>query len=151
MGGSIRSRRGEWSERRPYAPPTLLVDLYELTMAESYVREALADLPATFQLLCRHPPMASSRLSGMLSGTAEELSDGARSTRTPSDVIVIGGHWPGDPRRTSRILTVLGRAGKERYRVRWDDGHTAIYYPNSDVVIQHVNNQKAGRFSPAAR
>ena len=67
------------------------------------------------------------------------------------DVIVIGGHWPGNPRRTGRILKVLGRAGKEHYRVRWDDGHTAIYYPNSDVVIQHVNNQKAGRFSPAAR
>jgi Domain of unknown function (DUF1918) len=67
------------------------------------------------------------------------------------DVIVIGGHWPGNPRRTGWILKVLGRAGKEHYRVRWDDGHTAMYYPNSDVVIQHINNQKTGRFSPAAR
>jgi nicotinate phosphoribosyltransferase len=56
MGGSIRSRREESRERHVYAPPTLLVDLYELTMAESYVREALADLPATFQLLCRQLP-----------------------------------------------------------------------------------------------
>lgn len=42
--------------RRPYAPPALLVDLYELTMGESYVREGLADLPATFQLFCRRLP-----------------------------------------------------------------------------------------------
>lgn len=58
MRGSIRSSRQERAgrERRLYAPPALLVDLYELTMAESYVREALADLPATFQLFCRRLP-----------------------------------------------------------------------------------------------
>lgn len=34
----------------------LLVDLYELTMAESYVAEGLAERPATFQLFCRSLP-----------------------------------------------------------------------------------------------
>jgi nicotinate phosphoribosyltransferase len=34
----------------------LLVDLYELTMGESYVAEGLADHPATFQLFCRTLP-----------------------------------------------------------------------------------------------
>jgi nicotinate phosphoribosyltransferase len=33
------------------------VDLYELTMGESYVREGIADLPATFQLFCRQLPV----------------------------------------------------------------------------------------------
>jgi nicotinate phosphoribosyltransferase len=36
--------------------PALLVDLYELTMAESYVREGIADRPATFELFCRTLP-----------------------------------------------------------------------------------------------
>jgi hypothetical protein len=34
----------------------LLVDLYELTMGESYVAEGIAERPATFQLSCRHLP-----------------------------------------------------------------------------------------------
>jgi nicotinate phosphoribosyltransferase len=34
----------------------LLVDLYELTMAESYLAEGLADCTATFQLTCRRLP-----------------------------------------------------------------------------------------------
>ncbi len=34
----------------------LFVDLYELTMGESYVAQGLAERPATFQLFCRHLP-----------------------------------------------------------------------------------------------
>ena len=34
----------------------LFVDLYELTMAESYLAEGLAERQATFQLTCRHLP-----------------------------------------------------------------------------------------------
>jgi nicotinate phosphoribosyltransferase len=38
------------------AVDALLVDLYELTMAESYVAEGMDELPATFQLFCRTMP-----------------------------------------------------------------------------------------------
>ena len=38
------------------APPALLVDLYELTMGESYLAQGMAERPATFQLFCRHLP-----------------------------------------------------------------------------------------------
>ena len=34
----------------------LLVDLYELTMSESYVAQGIDELPATFQLFCRSLP-----------------------------------------------------------------------------------------------
>ena len=34
----------------------LLVDLYELTMGESYVREGIAERTATFELFCRRLP-----------------------------------------------------------------------------------------------
>jgi nicotinate phosphoribosyltransferase len=36
--------------------PALLVDLYELTMGESYVAQDLAERPATFELFCRRLP-----------------------------------------------------------------------------------------------
>jgi nicotinate phosphoribosyltransferase len=38
------------------ARSALLLDLYQLTMAESYVAEGLAERPATFSLTCRHLP-----------------------------------------------------------------------------------------------
>jgi nicotinate phosphoribosyltransferase len=41
---------------RPGATPALLVDLYELTMGESYLAEGIADTPATFELFCRTLP-----------------------------------------------------------------------------------------------
>jgi nicotinate phosphoribosyltransferase len=44
------------ADGRPAGTPALLVDLYELTMAESYVREGIADRPATFELFCRTLP-----------------------------------------------------------------------------------------------
>ena len=36
--------------------PALLVDLYELTMGESYLAQGLAERPATFELFCRTLP-----------------------------------------------------------------------------------------------
>jgi nicotinate phosphoribosyltransferase len=44
------------ADGRPAGTPALLVDLYELTMAESYVAEGIADAPATFELFCRTLP-----------------------------------------------------------------------------------------------
>jgi nicotinate phosphoribosyltransferase len=38
------------------SPPALLVDLYELTMARSYVAEGIAESPATFELFFRRLP-----------------------------------------------------------------------------------------------
>lgn len=56
------------------------------------------------------------------------------------DLIVVGGHRVGEPRRTGEILEVLGTPGHEHYRVQWDDGHEAIFYPGADAVIQHIEH-----------
>jgi nicotinate phosphoribosyltransferase len=37
-------------------PPAMLADLYELTMAQSYLVEGMAETPATFSLFARHLP-----------------------------------------------------------------------------------------------
>jgi nicotinate phosphoribosyltransferase len=36
--------------------PALLLDLYQLTMGESYLAQRIAERPATFQLSCRRLP-----------------------------------------------------------------------------------------------
>jgi nicotinate phosphoribosyltransferase len=48
----VRQARGTPS----WLPGALLLDLYELTMAESYLAEDMADLPATFSLFVRRLP-----------------------------------------------------------------------------------------------
>jgi nicotinate phosphoribosyltransferase len=50
----------------------LLVDLYELTMGESYLAEQMAERPATFQLFCRHLPAGWGHL--LMAGLDEVLA-----------------------------------------------------------------------------
>ena len=65
------------------------------------------------------------------------------------DVIVIEGHHVGDSRRAGEILEVLGSAGHEHYRVRWDDDRETVVYPSSDATIRKRETvqdaAKAGR------
>jgi len=34
------------------------------------------------------------------------------------------------------ILEVLGDPGREHFRVRWEDGHEAIFFPGEDAVVR---------------
>jgi hypothetical protein len=52
------------------------------------------------------------------------------------DQIVIHGHRLGEPARTGEILEVLAAAGNEHYRVRWDDGREALFYPGDDAIVR---------------
>ena len=54
------------------------------------------------------------------------------------DLVVISGHRVGEPERIGEILAVLDVAGRERYRVRWEDGHESIFFPGSDALIRHA-------------
>lgn len=56
------------------------------------------------------------------------------------DLIVIHGHRVGESGRTGEILEVLGTAGHEHYRVRWEDGHEAVFYPGGDAVVRHAEH-----------
>lgn len=58
------------------------------------------------------------------------------------DLIVIEGRGLAKPRRVGEILEVLGAAGHAHYRVRWDDGHEAVFYPGGDAVIQPAPHPK---------
>lgn len=56
--------------------PATLVDLYELTMGQSYLAEGLADRPATFQVSCRTLPPGWGYL---IAAGVEELIDALES------------------------------------------------------------------------
>jgi hypothetical protein len=51
------------------------------------------------------------------------------------DRIEITGHAVGDAPRSGEITEVLGEAGHEHFRVRWEDGHDSISFPAEDAVI----------------
>jgi hypothetical protein len=52
------------------------------------------------------------------------------------NVIDLGGHRARGAHRTGEILEVMGGAGHEHYRVRWEDGRETIFYPAGDVTIR---------------
>lgn len=48
----------------------------------------------------------------------------------------------GRPSRRGKVVELLGSAGHEHYRVRWDDQHESIVYPSDGVIIA---TRSAGR------
>jgi len=50
----------------------------------------------------------------------------------------------GQPARRGQIVELLGRAGHEHYRVRWDEQHESIVYPADGIVItpQHARHRR---------
>jgi Domain of unknown function (DUF1918) len=63
----------------------------------------------------------------------------------PGDEIVVAGHAVGQAQRTAVIEEVLGEAGHERFRVRWDDGHESVLSPGDDAVIHRPERTGARR------
>lgn len=54
------------------------------------------------------------------------------------DLIEIHGHRLGEHSRFGEILEVLGAAGHEHYRVRWEDDRESIFTPGNDATIRHA-------------
>ena len=64
----------------------------------------------------------------------------------PGDVIVIEGHRVGEGRRVGEVVEVLGTAPRAHYRVRWDDGHESLFYPEAgDATIKHHDRSRVRR------
>jgi hypothetical protein len=61
----------------------------------------------------------------------------------PGDWIEIHGHVQGEAPRSALVLEVLGTAGNEHYRVRWDEEHESILYPGPDAVIRPQQRKQA--------
>lgn len=64
------------------------------------------------------------------------------------DVVVLDPRHLGSGRRLGEIVEVLGAPEHERYRVRWDDEHESIFYPQSSDA--RIVRQGRGRRPRAA-
>ncbi len=58
------------------------------------------------------------------------------------DEIVVDGPHLGDLTKKGEVLEVLHIGGVEHYRVRWDDGQEAIFYPGVDAHLVHLGASK---------
>ena len=50
----------------------------------------------------------------------------------------------GQSSRRGQIVELLGKAGHEHYRVRWDEQHESILYPADGVVVFPKDTPHAG-------
>jgi hypothetical protein len=69
--------------------------------------------------------------------TEQEQKAPIRSVE-PGDVVVVAAHRVGEPERIAEIVEVLGDAARPHFRVRWEDGREALYYPGSDAIVRHT-------------
>jgi hypothetical protein len=51
----------------------------------------------------------------------------------------------GQPSRRGEIVELLGGAGHEHYRVRWDEQHESIVYPADGIIITPQRAHPASR------
>ncbi len=63
------------------------------------------------------------------------------------DELVVDGVRTGDPTRKAEILEILQAGGVLHYRVRWDDGQEALFYPGSTTHVVHLSKARATRRS----
>ncbi len=69
----------------------------------------------------------------------------------PGDRLVISSHHLGEPRPDAEILEVLGPEGGPPFRVRWDTGAESLFFPGSDVAVEHFEAPKGRGPRRAAR
>ncbi len=60
------------------------------------------------------------------------------------DGLTVMGRRQGDEERHGVIVEVHGQYGSPPYLVRWRDGSESVFFPSSDVMVQH---QPAGTAS----
>lgn len=68
----------------------------------------------------------------------------------PGEIVALGGQGAGEPARLGEILEVLGAAGREHYRILWDDGRESILFPdeNTRLHARHTASPPKPGFVP---
>jgi hypothetical protein len=59
----------------------------------------------------------------------------------PGDRISVAARRVGQTTRTGEVVEVLGEAGEQRCRVRWDDGHETLLYPGTDAIVERQDER----------
>lgn len=67
------------------------------------------------------------------------------------DAVSVGGRRLHGASRRGEIVEVLGEAGHERYRVRWEDGRESIFHPSPDAVLEPRRRRRSSSHPAAAK
>lgn len=59
------------------------------------------------------------------------------------DELTVRGRHQGDEDRHGEVIEVQGDNGAPPYLVRWRDGHTSVFFPESDTVVMHRHASSA--------
>jgi hypothetical protein len=100
----------------------------------------------------KRPPEKAVRRARKPPAPAARPTPPAGPTAAPGDRLVIRAHHVGERRRDAEILEVRGPGGKPPFLVRWDDtGDESLFFPGSDVVVEHFPASKRARPARGAR
>ena len=58
-----------------------------------------------------------------------------------NDLLRVRSHHVGNPDRSAVILEVQGADGAPPYLVRWTDGHSSLFYPSADTVLERCTSE----------
>ena len=59
------------------------------------------------------------------------------------DELTVRGRHQGDEDRHGEIIEVQGPDGAPPYLVRWRDGHTSVFFPQSGIEVEHRHASSA--------
>ena len=93
---------------------------------------------------CNRPWLTASISTTVRAQPPGATSDAREETMRAAvgDEIIVKGHHVGDPDRKGEIVAV-GNDGQPPFHVRWDDtGHTTLFFPGSDAVVEHLSAPK---------
>jgi nicotinic acid phosphoribosyltransferase len=97
-----------------FAQSALFVDLYELTMGESFLAEDMAERPATFQLFCRNLPQGWGYL--VAAGLGDVLAYLGELRFTGDDLAYLESTGQFTTRLLERLARFPSQATCERFR-----------------------------------
>ena len=55
------------------------------------------------------------------------------------DTILVHSTHTGEHERSGEVLECTEPGGGPPYRVRWDDGHTGLFYPSGTATVVHTH------------
>lgn len=86
----------------------------------------------------------SVRVMSHRTGTPHHLA-----TVRPGDVLEVRG-LRDEPARRGVVLAIVGRGGHEHYRVRWDEEHESLFFPEDGEGV-HVHPRRGRRAADYGR
>ncbi|HEY7966758.1 MAG TPA: DUF1918 domain-containing protein [Solirubrobacteraceae bacterium] len=71
--------------------------------------------------------------------SGRDVGGGASEDARPGDWLLVDS--ASGPSRRGQILEVLGPAARPHYRVRWDEEHVSLFFPEGHTHVIHAGEK----------